>query len=96
MMITASHNPKEYNGFKFSYNGIHNAYGDSVKEIYEIIVNGKFAKGDGVIEFCDIREAYINLVIDKLKFGKRKVNEYPWTGSGTGKIPGLEKEVAEC
>ena len=34
MMITASHNPKEYNGFKFSYNGIHNAYGESVKEIY--------------------------------------------------------------
>ena len=37
MMITASHNPKEYNGFKFSYNGIHNAYGDSVREIYDII-----------------------------------------------------------
>ena len=39
MMITASHNPKEYNGFKFSYNGIHNAYGASVKEIYNIIEN---------------------------------------------------------
>ena len=37
MMITASHNPKEYNGFKFSYNGIHNAYGDAVREIYDII-----------------------------------------------------------
>ena len=30
MMITASHNPKEYNGFKFSYNGIHNACGKDV------------------------------------------------------------------
>lgn len=86
MMITASHNPKEYNGFKFSYNGIHNAYGDSVKEIYEIIVNGKFAKGDGVIEFCDIREAYINLVIDKLKFGKRKVKVVYDCGNGTASI----------
>ena len=50
MMITASHNPKEYNGFKFSYNGIHNAYGDSVKEIYEIIEKGEFAKGEGSVE----------------------------------------------
>ncbi|MDD6272224.1 MAG: phosphomannomutase/phosphoglucomutase [bacterium] len=86
MMITASHNPKEYNGFKFSYNGIHNAYGDSVKEIYEIIVKGQFAKGDGVIEFCDIREAYINLVVDKLKFGKRKVKVVYDCGNGTASI----------
>lgn len=27
VMITASHNPKEYNGFKFSYNGLHNVLG---------------------------------------------------------------------
>ena len=33
MMITASHNPKEYNGCKFSYNGIHNAYGAEVMDI---------------------------------------------------------------
>ena len=65
MMITASHNPKEYNGFKFSYNGIHNAYGDSVKEIYEIIKKGEFAEGEGKIEEVDITKPYINLVLDK-------------------------------
>ena len=37
MMITASHNPKDDNGFKFSYNGIHNAYGESSLELYEMI-----------------------------------------------------------
>ena len=36
IMITASHNPKEYNGFKFSYNGIHNTYGS---RIYQFILN---------------------------------------------------------
>ena len=31
VMITASHNPKEYNGFKISYNGIHNIFGKEVE-----------------------------------------------------------------
>lgn len=86
MMITASHNPKEYNGFKFSYNGIHNAYGDSVKEIYRIIKEGKFASGDGVIEFTDIREAYINLIVNKLNFGDRKIKVVYDCANGTSSI----------
>jgi len=86
MMITASHNPKEYNGFKFSYNGIHNAYGDSVKEIYRIIKSGKFASGNGIIEDVDIKDAYINLVIEKLDFGDRKIKVVYDCGNGTSSI----------
>ena len=39
IMITASHNPKDENGFKFSYNGINNAYGTSSLELYQMIIN---------------------------------------------------------
>ena len=60
MMITASHNPKEYNGFKFSYNGIHNAFGKSVLEIYDLISNHDYENGVGSIEFYDIKEMYDN------------------------------------
>ena len=67
MMITASHNPKEYNGFKFSYNGIHNAYGPAVMEIYDIISKQDYENGTGSITDVDIREAYIDLVVSKLK-----------------------------
>ena len=38
IMVTASHNPKEYNGFKMSYNGIHNIFGKDVKDLYYIIL----------------------------------------------------------
>ena len=86
MMITASHNPKEYNGFKFSYNGIHNAYGKSVKEIYEIIEKGDFAGGIGTLETYDIREDYINLVINNLDFGERKVKVVYDCGNGTSSV----------
>ena len=73
LMITASHNPKEYNGFKFSYNGIHFAYGDSIKEIYEIISSNNFESGQGTIENYDISEKYIDLLVSRLEFGPRKV-----------------------
>ena len=86
MMITASHNPKEYNGFKFSYNGVHNAYGRKVREIYHIIKSNNFSKGDGVIEFVNIEDAYIKLVLDKLKFGNRRIKVVYDCGNGTASI----------
>jgi len=86
MMITASHNPKEYNGFKFSYNGIHNAYGDSVKELYDIIINKKFINGTGNVKKVDITHAYINLITSKLSFGPRKLKVVFDCGNGTTSI----------
>ena len=67
IILTASHNPKEYNGFKFSYNGIHNAYGKSVKEIYEIIEKGQFASGEGEENRVEIKEYYIENSIKYIK-----------------------------
>ena len=86
MMITASHNPKEYNGFKFSYNGIHNAYGDSVREIYELIKKGEYTSGKGSIEKVDITEEYIHLILDKLTLGNRKIKVVYDPGNGTTSI----------
>ena len=86
MMITASHNPKEYNGFKFSYNGIHNAYGESVLEIYDLITKEDYENGSGEVENVNIKNAYIDLVIDKLNFGNRKIKVVYDCGNGTGSI----------
>ena len=86
MMITASHNPKEYNGFKFSYNGIHNAYGASVAEIYDIISNKEFKKGKGEVINKDITEPYIDLVLDKIELGSRPIKVVYDCGNGTTSI----------
>ena len=86
MMITASHNPKEYNGFKFSYNGIHNAYGNSVKEIYNLIKEENYATGKGSIKEVDFREEYIHLILDKLNIGNKKIRVVYDPGNGTTSI----------
>ena len=86
MMITASHNPKEYNGFKFSYNGIHNAFGDQVREIYDIIESKDFIDGQGKVISKDIRSEYIKLLTSNIKLGKRKIKVVYDCGNGTTSI----------
>ncbi len=86
MMITASHNPKEYNGFKFSYNGIHNAFGNQVREIYDIIEKKDFVDGQGKVIPKDIRSEYIKLLTSNIKLGKRKIKVVYDCGNGTTSI----------
>ena len=86
MMITSSHNPKEYNGFKFSYNGIHNAFGDQVREIYDIIERKDFVDGQGKVIPKDIRSEYIKLLTSNIKLGKRKIKVVYDCGNGTTSI----------
>ena len=86
MMITASHNPKDDNGFKFSYNGIHNAYGDSSLELYEMIVKNDFDNGEGEEKSFDIKNDYIKMITENIKLGDRKIKVAYDCGNGTTSI----------
>jgi len=88
VMITASHNPKDDNGFKFSYNGIHNAYGDAVREIYDIIIDNKFVNSDvvGTVRDFDIRKDYVEMITKGIKLGSRKLKVIYDCGNGTTSI----------
>lgn len=90
VMITASHNPKEYNGFKFSYNGLHNAFGKSVYNLYDVIQNNDFMKGEGKLTKEVIKEEYINLLLKNIKLGDRSLKVVFDCGNGTTSI------VARC
>ena len=72
--------------FKFSYNGIHNAYGDSVREIYDIIESKNFSKGMGSVENVDITVPYIDLILKGIKLGDRTIKVVYDCGNGTTSI----------
>ena len=86
IMITASHNPKEYNGFKMSYNGIHNCFGSEVSELYYVILNGIYSEGKGTITNVDIKEDYIKMIKEHISLGKNKVKVVYDCGNGTTSI----------
>ncbi|RMF58591.1 MAG: phosphomannomutase/phosphoglucomutase, partial [Calditrichaeota bacterium] len=58
VMITGSHNPPEFNGFKISL-GTAPVYGQEIQAIREIIEKGDFASGKGSIDSYDIIPEYI-------------------------------------
>ena len=85
IMITASHNPSDENGFKFSLDEYANARGIFVKDLKTYIDKGIFKKGSGKLEKKDIKDDYIDYVVKHLKFGKKRIKVvlYPANGATT-------------
>ncbi len=86
IMITASHNPKDENGFKFAFSNYENAKGKEIEEFYEYIVNRKFHYGEGTITKKTVKKDYFKALTDNLSFGKRKVKVILDPGNGTTSI----------
>ncbi len=67
VMITGSHNPPEYNGFKMTV-GHETLYGESIQEIYRIIRDGAFAPpGQGGYTTYNLVPEYQDYVLKLFK-----------------------------
>lgn len=73
VMVTASHNPKDDNGFKFAFDASGNCKGQEIQDFYNEIKEANFIKGVGSIERYDILPDYIELYRNSLKFGDRRL-----------------------
>jgi len=81
IMITASHNPKEFNGFKICLNKS-TIYGEELQKLRGIIEEKKFSSGKGSVEKQNIIPAYIDHITQQVKI-KRKLKVIFDTGNGT-------------
>jgi phosphomannomutase len=58
VMITGSHNPADYNGFKMTL-ARDPVYGEAVQELGRIAAAGDYATGKGAVTETDIQDAYV-------------------------------------
>ncbi|MGD9367994.1 MAG: phosphomannomutase/phosphoglucomutase [Desulfobacteraceae bacterium] len=65
VMVTASHNPPEYNGFKIC-SGVDSVYGEQIQEIRKMIENEDFQTGQGSVESYEILPPYIDYVLSNI------------------------------
>lgn len=69
VMITASHNPSQYNGFKI-WAGASTIYGEEIQKIRRIMDENAFSQGDGLVSAHDIVPAYIDAVLSRVKLNR--------------------------
>jgi phosphomannomutase len=63
IQVTGSHNPAEYNGFKLLLKG-RSLFGAEIQEIGRRSATGHWSKGNGKVEEVDIREAYVERLLE--------------------------------
>lgn len=62
VMITASHNPSEYNGFKV-WQGVSTIHSEEVQAVFEVMEKGAFSTGNGSVRHEDILDDYLKELV---------------------------------
>jgi phosphomannomutase len=63
LQVTGSHNPADYNGFKLLLKG-RSVFGQEIQSIGQRAARGDWSSGNGTVEEVDIREAYVDRLVE--------------------------------
>ena len=68
--ITASHNPKEYNGFRPDYSGAVPFFGEDIQKLYNMILKDDFVSGSGKYSEESLSQKYTDYIAAHFSLGK--------------------------
>lgn len=69
LMLTASHNPPQYNGVKMMLKG-HTLYGREIRDIYQSSIQGNWTTGRGSLSREDIVQDYFHAIASHIRLQK--------------------------
>ncbi len=81
IMITGSHNPPEYNGFKVNV-GKNTIYGAEIQKLRKLVEEKNFVEGKGSLSYQNIIPAYQEYLVNHISL-KRMVKVVVDSGNGT-------------
>src|SRR5579862_7233609 len=81
VMITGSHNPAEYNGFKVMH-GKSTIHGEEIQAVRELVESGDFESGPGTLSTFDIATPYVNEIAGQFPLSRR-IKVVSDAGNGT-------------
>ncbi len=87
VMITGSHNPPEFNGFKICV-GKDAIYGREIQRVREIIEKRDYVQGKGTLAQHDIIQDYHHYLLSNIRLN-RKIKVVVDAGNGTGGVVGV-------
>jgi phosphomannomutase/phosphoglucomutase len=93
VMITASHNPAEYNGFKLAL-GPSTLYGEEIQQVREVLERGVFTEGRGKRTTANPVPAYLSMLREKIQLGPHPINVVVDCGNGTPSL--FARDVMEA
>lgn len=88
IVVTASHNPREDNGFKLFGKDYQHCNYEELEEIYKALQDEKYKlkSGKGRLEHLDITDSYAEYLASSIKVGNRKLKAVVDCGNGTASI----------
>lgn len=90
LIVTASHNPSEYNGFKMLTNE-DPVWGEDIQTLGKYASNGDFESGSGKVEIRDIKNDYFDFIMNTLKVKNNNL-KIVWD-AGNGAVAVFLKEI---
>ena len=81
LMVTASHNPPHYNGFKMRRGEVA-VFGEEIQKIGAIIEGGTYAEGRGKRQTLEVVDDYLSAIKSRIRL-KRRLKVVADAGNGT-------------
>jgi phosphomannomutase / phosphoglucomutase len=80
--VTASHNPKEFNGLRMDFRNAVPLSSEDIEELYNLVTSENYEKGNGSSEELDLSEEYVKYLRSQFSF-KSKLKVVIDCGHGT-------------